>query len=159
MNKNIVRTAIETIFFIFQVRNLCEDLCVIQAVRGFVLPNFNLAKYAKQFNTTQAELLNVANDPILLNVISEMCERMFNVQIKCSFERYKNISEETERILVEFLLQTSMDVKYYLKYHAEQESVVLPTGYIENSNRDENSVYVGDSMCFGFSLNFSNGSI
>lgn len=133
----------------------------MQVVRAFVLPNFNLAKYAKQFNTTQAELLNVANDPILLNVISEMCEKMFNVQINCSFERYKNISEETERILVEFLLQTSNDVKYYLKYNAEQESVVLPTGYIENpyKHRDQNTVYVGDSMCFEFLLNFSNGSI
>lgn len=122
----------------------------MQAVRGFVLPNFNLAKYAKHFNTTQAELLNVANDPILLNVISEMCEKMFNVQINCSFERYKNSSEETERILVEFLLQTSIDGKYYLKYNAEQESVVLPTGYIEDpyKHRDGNTVYVGDSMCY-----------
>lgn len=130
----------------------------MQAVRGFVLPNFNFAKHAKQFKTTQAELLNVANDPILLNVISEMCEKMFNVQINCSFERYKNVSEETERILVEFLLQTSIDVKYYLKYNAEQESVVLPTGYIENPY-ERNTVYVGDSLCFEFSLNFSNGSI
>lgn len=131
----------------------------MQAVRGIVLPNFNLAKYAKQFETTQAELLNVANDPILLNVISEMCEKMLNVQINCSFERYKNISEETERILVEFLLQTSTDVKHYLKYNAERASVVLPTGYIENPYRDRNQVYVGDSLCFDFSLNFPNGSI
>lgn len=133
----------------------------MQAVRGIVLPNFNLAKYAKRFNITQAELLSVANDPILLNVISEMCQKIFNVQINCSFERYENISEETERVLVEFLLQTSIDVKHYLKYNAEQEGVVLPTGYIENAykRRDEHTVYVGEQLCFEFSLTFSNGTI
>lgn len=102
---------------------------------------------SSKFNTTQAELLNVANDPILLNIISEMGEKMFNVQINCSIERYKNIPEQTERILVGFLLQTSVDVKDYLKYNAEQESVVLPTGYIENpyKHRDQgggSTVYV-----------------
>lgn len=88
---------------------------------------------------------------------------MFNVQIKYSFERYKDIPEETERILVEFLLQTSIDVKHYLKYNAERVGVVLPTGYIENPHkyRDESggyTVYTGDSLCFGFSLTTSNGT-
>lgn len=59
-----------------------------------------------------------------------MCETMFDIKIHCSVERFKNISEETERILVEFLLQTSIDVESYLKYNAQQESVVLPAGYI-----------------------------
>ena len=132
----------------------------MQALRGIVLPNV-LAKYAKQYSTTQAELLNIANDPILLNVISEMCEKMFNVQINCTFERYKNMSEETERDLVEFLLQSSIDVKHHLKYNAKQESVILPTGYIEDpyKHRNYTTEYIGDTLCYAFSLDSPNGNI
>lgn len=118
-------------------------------------------KYVKHYNVTQVDLLNIVNDPILLDVISEMCDKMFNVQINCSFERYENIPEETERSLVEFFLLMSHDVKHYLKYNYRRESVVLPPGYIENpyKDRDGLSVYVGDSVCSEFSATFSNGSI
>lgn len=75
--------------------------------------------------------MNIAEDPVLLNVISKMCEKMFDIQINCSFERFEKMSEETERTLVEFLLGISNDVKFHLKYHAKLESVVLPSGYIE----------------------------
>lgn len=150
--------------FLFNSRQeICAKIFVLYK-RSVVLPNFNSAKYAKQFNTTQDELLMVANDPILLDVISEMCEKMFNVQINCSFERYKKIPKGTERILVEFLFQTSIDVKYYLKYNAEQESVVLPTGYIENPYKHRAksagyTVYVDDSQCSEYSVTFSNACI
>lgn len=138
----------------------------MQALRDIVLPNFNSAKCAKQYNITQADLLEIVDDPILLNVISEMCEGTFNVQINCSFERYKNIPEGIELILVEFILETLIDVKHNLKYHAQHESVVLPTGYIENPYKHtlESIEFAGGSieyidMCHGYSVTFSNGSI
>lgn len=138
----------------------------MQAARGIVLPHLNSAKYAKQYNITQAEFLDIANDPILLNVLSEMCEKMFNVQINCLFARHNNIPEETERILVRFLLHISIDVRNYLKYNAQRESVVLPPGYVENpyKHRDESrgsTVYVSEALvlCYPFSLTFSNGTI
>lgn len=84
------------------------------------------------FYITSIEILNTAKDPVLLNVISKMCERMFDVQINCSFDRKQKILEQTGKDLVKFLLQTTVDIKHHLKYKAHEESIDLPSGYIES---------------------------
>lgn len=58
-----------------------------------------------------------------------MCEKMFDIQINCSFERHKKINESKE--LVGFLLYTMLDIKDYLGFFADDESVSLPRGYID----------------------------
>lgn len=85
-----------------------------------------------KFNMTSVKILNAAEDPVLLNVISKMCEMMFDVHINCTFERHNKMLNQTEKVLVEFLLQTTVHIKHHLKYTADKESVDLPSGYIES---------------------------
>lgn len=108
-------------------------MCVLQAIRGAVLPDFDPAKYEHIFNRTSVEILNTAEDPVLLNVISKMCEKMFDVHINCTFERHNKMLDQSEKVLVEFLLQTTVGIKHHLKYRADQESLDLPSGYIESA--------------------------
>lgn len=112
---------------------MCEELCVVQAAREAVLSDlFDPAKYGQIFNMTSVEVLNIIEDSILTNSISKMCEKMFDAQIKCLFERKRRMVEPNENELVEFLLQTMVDIKHYLKYRSHQESIELPHGYIES---------------------------
>ncbi|XP_031636474.1 uncharacterized protein LOC116349259 [Contarinia nasturtii] len=113
-------------------RNLCEDLCVVQAARGAVLSDlFDPDKYGQIFNMTSVEVLNIIEDSILTNIISKMCEKMFDAQIKCLFERERRMLEQNENELVKFLLRTMVDIKEYLKHKSHLESIELPYGYIE----------------------------
>lgn len=114
------------------MRNLCEDLCVVQAVRGAILPDFNPSKYEQIFNITSDEILKFLQDPVLPQVISTMCEKMFDIQINCSFQRKRKMLEQTEKDLVQCLLQTTVDIEDYLKYRSAAESIDLPNGYIES---------------------------
>lgn len=113
-----------------QARNLCEELCVVQAVRGAILPDFDPSKYEQIFNITSDEILKIHQDPVLPQVISKMCEKMFDIQINCSFKRKRKMLEQTEKDLVEFLLQTAVDIKHHLKYRSHAEGIDLPNGYI-----------------------------
>lgn len=118
---------------------------MLQAIRGAVLPGFDPVKYESIYNTTSMELLNVAADPVPVDVISKMCEKMLNVRINCSFERYKKVSEKTERALVDFLLQISIDVRNYIKTRADSESLILPSGYADvNQYLDPSLRFVQD---------------
>lgn len=71
------------------------------------MPDFDPIKYENTFNITSAELWNIAEDLDLLNIISQMCEKIFDVQINCSFKRHNKILERIENDSVEFLFQTS----------------------------------------------------
>lgn len=108
----------------------------MQAIRGAVLPDFDPAKYERIFNMTPVKIMNTAEDPVLLHVISKMCEKMFDVHINCTFERHNKRLDQTEEVLVEFLIQTTVDIKHHLIYRVDQESVDLPSGYIEFFRRD-----------------------
>lgn len=105
-------------------RNLCEDLCVMQAAREVVLPSFD------PVNHDAVEILKTIKDPVVPNAISEICEKMFDVQINCTFEQKEKMTEQTEKDLVAFLLRTTLDIKNYLKLHDNAENVYLPSGYI-----------------------------
>lgn len=48
-----------------------------------------------------------------------------------SFELEQKMLEQNEKDLVIFLLQTMVDIKDYLKYRFNQESIELPNGYID----------------------------
>lgn len=115
-----------------QARNLCEELCVVQGFRGAILPDFDPSKYEQIFNITSDEILKILQDPVLPQVISKMCEKMFDIEINCSFERKQKMLEQTEKDLVKFLLQTTVDIKHHLKYRSYAESIDLPNGYIES---------------------------
>lgn len=123
---------------------------MIQALRGAVLPNFNPLRYETIFDMNSTILLNIVDDENLLNGISQMCENTFNAQINCSFERFETVPE-TELSLVEFLLQTSIDVKKYLRICADYESVVLPNVYGELPEfiNDDLSFMKPDDVCTG----------
>lgn len=105
----------------------------MQLIRGAILPDINSTKYEPIFKITSAKIQNISEDPILLNVISKMCEKMFDMQINCSFQRKHKMLEQTEMDLMKFLLQITVDIKEYLKYRAPEESIDLPSGYIENA--------------------------
>lgn len=116
-----------------QARNFCEELCVVQAARGAVLSDsFDPDKYGQIFNMTSVEVLNIIEDSILTNIIPKMCEKMFDAQIKCLFERKRRMLAQNENELVKFLLRTMVDIKDYLKHRSHQESIELPYGYIES---------------------------
>lgn len=115
-----------------QARNLCEELCIVQVLRAAILPDFDSSKYEQIFNITSNKILKILQDPVLPQVISKMCEKMFDIQINCSFERKRKMLEQTEKDLVEFFLQTTVDIKDYLKYRSHAESIDLPNGYIES---------------------------
>ena len=115
-----------------QARNLCEELCVLQAARGAIFPDFDPSKYEQIFNITSDEILEILQDPVLPQVISKMCEKMFDIQINCSFKRERKMLEQTEKDLVKFLLQITVDIKDHLKYRSQAESIDLPNGYIES---------------------------
>lgn len=110
---------------------MCEDLCIVQAARSAILPDFKPIKYEKIYNKSSSELLNIAKDPVLSNNISEMCEKMFDIQINCSFESHNKILEPEEYDLLSFLLHTTRDIKQYLGWYAHAESVSLPSGYTD----------------------------
>lgn len=81
-----------------------EELCVLQAARGAVLSDsFDPAKYGQVFNMTSVEVLNIVEDSIHMNIISKMCEKMFDAQIKCLFEQERRMLEQNENELVKFL--------------------------------------------------------
>ena len=105
----------------------------MQAAREAVLSDsFDPAKYGRIFNMTTVEISNIIEDSILSNVISKMCEKMFDAHIQCSFERNQKMLEQNEKDLVKFLLQTMVDIKDHLKHRSLQESIELPDGYIES---------------------------
>lgn len=105
----------------------------MQALREAVLPDFNPAKYEKVFNVSSSGILFIVNDPFLLNSISELCEKMFDIEIKCSFKSRNKIGEPEQLHLGVFLLSTMLDIKDYLGFHAHEESVSLPSGYIDHT--------------------------
>lgn len=112
-----------------QARNLCEELCAVQVIRGAILPDFDSSKYEQIFNITSdgiLKILKILQGPVLPQVISKMCEKMFDVQIICSFKREQKMLEQIEKDLVKFLLQTTVDVKDHLKYRSHAESINLP---------------------------------
>lgn len=115
-----------------QARNLCDELCVVQAVRWAILPDLDPSKYEQIFNITSDEILKILQDPVLPQIISKMCEQMFDIQINCSFKRTRKMLEQTEKDLVKFLLQTTVDIKHHLKHRSHAESIDLPNGYIES---------------------------
>lgn len=120
-----------------QARNLCEELCIVQAAReAFLTDSFDPAKYGQIFNVTSAEILNIIEDSIFTDVINKMCEKMFDAQIKCSFEREQKMFEQNERDLV--------------------ESIELPDGYIEfpftNLHKSMNGFQIQTSNNFYFYL-------
>lgn len=73
---------------------------------------------------TSAKLLNDLKDPAVVRNMTEICEKTFDVKIKCSFERYNKMPIQTERALVVFLFhQTPMASNFYKDEYADEELV------------------------------------
>lgn len=71
-------------------------------------------------------------DHIIATIKQVSQEKMFDLQINCLFQRKRKMLEQTEKDLVEFLLQATVDIKHHLKYRSHAESIDLPNGYIES---------------------------
>lgn len=50
---------------------LCDELCVIQAVHGALLPGFDPVKYERNFNVTSVEILSILEEPVFSSSISK----------------------------------------------------------------------------------------
>lgn len=130
---------------------MCEELYVVQAAREAVLSNsFDPIKYAQIFNMTSVEILNIIENSILPNIMSNMCERMFDAQIKCSFERKQKMLEQNVKVLAEFLSQTTVDIKHHLKYRSFDQSIELRDGYIENPLAKPESIIIDATLYLRF---------
>lgn len=88
------------------------------AVRAAILPDFDPSKYEQIFDITSDEILKILQDSVLLQVISKMSEKIFDISINCLFERKRQMLEQTAKDLVEFLIQTTIDIKHNLKYRS-----------------------------------------